>query len=131
MPSHLLILALFFWAADRPVETIYRYGGADHDWQLTQLRGADFTGTASITFPGATEIAGNGPCNSYSAQNILPYPWFKTGPIRATRMACPDLKQESAFFDALDDADLAIVEGDTLILSTEAGETLLIFKAAD
>lgn len=131
MPSFLLILALFFYAADRPVETIYRYGGTGHDWHLTEMNGTEYDGSATITFPGATQVAGQGPCNRFHTQNTLPYPWFKAGPIGSTRMACPDLATEAAFLKALEAADMAIVEGDTLTLSTEGGETLLIFKADD
>ncbi|MFK7836076.1 MAG: META domain-containing protein [Sulfitobacter sp.] len=130
MPSHAimaLLLALFVYTPD---ETVRRYGAADRSWHLVELRGSAFEAQATIAFPRRNVITGQAPCNRYTSSNITPYPWFDAGPIAATRMACPDLADESAFFKALEEATQAIVEGDTLTFSDETS-TLLIFKARD
>ena len=46
---------------------------------------------------------------------------FEIGPIGATRMACPELDAEAAFFAALRRVARAEVAGDVLILSDPGG----------
>lgn len=111
-------------------ETLRAYGAADKIWQVVELHGAAFAATATIAFPEEGRIRGKGPCNGYSATQDVPYPWFKAGPILATRMACPALAAESAYFNALSAATLSEVAGNTLILSNEDA-VLLVFKSAD
>jgi heat shock protein HslJ len=60
----------------------------------------------------------------------VPYPWFDAGPIASTRLACPALDAEVAFFAALGQATLIEVGGDTLILSNPDG-LKMVFTAAD
>ncbi|MEM9580800.1 MAG: META domain-containing protein [Pseudomonadota bacterium] len=43
-------------------------------------------------------------------------------------MACPDLAQETLYFDALERMSLVEVQGDTLILSNDTGEQM-VFRA--
>lgn len=122
-----LMLPLSACSAD---ETLRAYGAADKVWHLSELSGAAFTGQTTITFPEPGQIAGSAPCNRYVATQDAPYPWFKAGPIGATRRSCPDLTAETAYFAALAAATLSEVLGDTLILSDEDGP-LLVFKARD
>ncbi len=109
-------------------ETTRAYGAADKVWRLSELNGAPFTANATITFPQEGRLAGDAPCNSYSATLEVPYPWFETGPITATKRACPDLAAESAFFETLTRATLSEVLGDVLILSDPNGP-LMVFNA--
>lgn len=109
-------------------ETVRGYGGADMTWRLVELNGKKFNATVTLTFPEKGRIAGQGPCNGYSGSMTAPYPWFKTGPIAATKRACPDLAAESVFFNALGKATLSEVFDGTLMLSTEEG-TLMVFKS--
>lgn len=130
MPSHFfmaLLLALFVYTPDK---TLRRYGGAEREWHLVALKGKTFDGRATIQFPRRNVITGQGPCNRFSSTNITPYPWFDAGPVAATRMACPALPDETAFFEALENATIAVIEGDTLTLSDE-DTALLVFKARD
>ncbi|MCD2361295.1 META domain-containing protein [Sulfitobacter mediterraneus] len=109
-------------------ETLRGHGAADKIWVLAEAR--DFTATPSITltFPEQGRIVGQAPCNSYGTTMDVPYPWFETGPIAATKRACPELETEVAFFDALGSATLSEVFGNTLMLSDDDG-MLMVFRS--
>ena len=127
----LLIIALaafIFVKASGKDETISGYATPGVTWTLTELGGAPFPARATLTFPEQGQIAGKAPCNSYSATQSAPYPWFEVGPVAATKRACPDLPAEAAFFDALARVTLAEVAGEVLILSTEDGFEM-VFQA--
>ena len=115
-------------SACRGDETVSGYGAADRVWVLESVDGAPFVARAELEFPEQGKIAGQAPCNRFFADQTAPYPWFKPGPIGATRMACPDLEAEQAFFDALGAMSLSEVAGNTLILSNDAGREM-VFKA--
>ncbi|MGI3186383.1 META domain-containing protein [Nioella aestuarii] len=99
-------------------ETVTGY--ATGIWQLQHSQTAPIT--LDLTMRG--EISGRGPCNSYSAAQTAPYPWFEPGTIASTRAACPDLATEQAYLAALSRMQLAEVSGPVLILSNDRGETL-------
>lgn len=111
-------------------ETVAGYGAADKVWHLTELNGETFEANATLSFPEAGQIAGQGPCNRYSASMTVPYPWFQTGPVQSTRMACPDLDAENVFLTALQTMTLSEVLGDTLILRNDADQEL-VFKTSE
>lgn len=123
-----LLLGTLALSACNKDETVAGYGAADKVWQLVELDDAEVAFNATLTFPETGQIAGTAPCNSYSGSMTVPYPWFDAGPLAATRMACPDLDAETAFFTALDEMSLSEVLGDTLLLSNDAGRTM-VFKA--
>ncbi len=110
-------------------ETLTAYGAADRVWVLESLDGEAFGARAEIRFGPDGAVTGQAPCNRFFATQSAPYPWFELGPIGATRMACPDLAQETAFLSALATMRLAEIAGSTLILSTEAGREM-VFRAA-
>ncbi|MEM6304877.1 MAG: META domain-containing protein [Pseudomonadota bacterium] len=114
-----------------PDETIRAYGAGERVWQLSELSGAAFPATATLYFTDRHRIAGDAPCNSYTATMDIPYPWWGTGPIAATRRACPDLALETAFFTALSEATLSSTRDDQLVLSAEDGTPLLVFTPAE
>ena len=124
------ILCLIALLACKPDETIAGYGAAERVWVLTELDGAAFAAKATLQFPEPGRIAGDAPCNKYSGAMTAPYPWFEAGQMAVTRMACPDLVAESAFFEALSDMTQSEVSGDTLILTNEDGREM-VFKASD
>lgn len=111
-------------------ESVARYGAAGKVWVLEELDNAPFTARATLEFNGQEEVNGRAPCNGFGARQTAPYPWFKLGPIRATKRACPDLKAEGVFFKALGEMSLAEVSGDVLILSNDAGRSM-VFKVGD
>lgn len=110
-------------------ETVAAYGGADKTWQVVEVDGAAFPHRATLTFAETGTIQGEAPCNRYSASMTVPYPWFETGPIAQTKRSCPDAAAEAVFLAALADMTLSEVLGDTLVLSTPEGRSM-VFKAA-
>jgi heat shock protein HslJ len=69
-------------------------------WHLVGLEGQTVDWPASLRLDG-TSVGGKAPCNSWSGKNTASLPDVGIAAIRATRMACPDLQAESAFFEAL------------------------------
>jgi heat shock protein HslJ len=123
-----LLSALLGLALCERDETLSAYGAADKTWTAVELNGAPVSFTATITFPEPGRIEGRGPCNQFSAEQRVPYPWFEAGPIAATRRACPELAAERAYLDAIAAATISEVAGNTLLLSDDDG-VLLVFKA--
>lgn len=109
-------------------ETLTGYGAQGQEFVLQSINDADFPARATITFPEEGRIAGQGPCNSFTASQEVPYPWFKAGPIAATKRACPELDAEALFFTTLSQMTLSEVSGPNLILSTAEGEKM-VFRA--
>ena len=107
-------------------ETVAGYGGAGKIWRVTEIDGAQFTASATLAFSSAGRISGNAPCNSYSAEMKTPYPWFNVEAIQTTKQVCPDTGAENLFLAALSDMTLSEVLGDTLILSTPQGRTIIL-----
>lgn len=70
------------------------------EWHLVGLEGQAVGWKASLLIDGDS-VSGKAPCNSWGAKTTAALPAVSFGPIRATRMACPDLAAESAFFEAL------------------------------
>ena len=120
-----VLLVLGACAAD---ETVSGYAGVCSNWALSPEAGFGDRVTLSLPEPG--RVAGQAPCNRYNAVQTAPYPWFELGPIASTRMACPDLQKETAFFAALGSMTISEVSGDVLILSNEAGERLTFQRNA-
>lgn len=111
-----------------PDETISGFAKTDTTYVLTSLNGTAFVTRATINFPQEGMIAGAAPCNSYSAAQTAPYPWFAVGPIAATRMACAELAAETDFFEALAAMSIAEVNGPILLLSNITGAEM-VFQA--
>jgi heat shock protein HslJ len=70
------------------------------------------------------QISGQAACNRYSVTNRAKLPALQLGPIRATRMACPWLAEEQAYFDALSRMTALRIAGGTLLLTGPAGERM-------
>ncbi len=121
-----LILLLSLFTVGCSDETISGYADRDAVYRLTELGGEPFTAKATISFPEEGRAVGQGPCNTWSAEQSVPYPWIDLGPIAATRRACPDLEAEAKFFEALASVSLAEVSGNVLLLT---GEVEMVFKA--
>ena len=109
-------------------ESLAKYGAAGKVWALSEIDGEAFGARATMEFDKAGWITGQAPCNRYSVQQKAPYPWFEAGRAMVTKMACPDLESETAFFRALSDMTLSEVGNEVLILSNDAGRTM-VFKA--
>ncbi|MGB5556972.1 MAG: META domain-containing protein [Paracoccaceae bacterium] len=109
-------------------ETISGFTDPSANYALAELDGLRFAARATISFPQEGQVKGSGPCNGYSAEQTVPYPWFQLSAVRATRRACPDLPREAEFFAALNEMTLIEASGDTLILRNEAGREM-VFRA--
>lgn len=123
----ILVLAMFGVSACVD-ESISGYAGTGVKYHLVDIDGVPFTAPATITFPEEGRVVGQAPCNRYFATQTEYYPWFGLIDYGATRMACPDLAQETAFFLALEDMTLSEVVGGTLILSNTDGRQM-VFEA--
>lgn len=123
--SRLVIALVFATAACQTDETVSAYSGDKQAFNLVAIDGAAFAASATIDLSQAGRIQGTAPCNQYFAGQTAPYPWFEAGPIGATRMACPDLAAETAFFEALGTMTFAEVLDDTLLLSNSDGREML------
>ena len=106
-------------------ETLTGYGAAETQWVLQEIDGAAFDAQAVLEFPEEGVLRGQAPCNTFSGQQTVPYPWFKAENLAVTRLACPDLPAETAFFEALQAMTLAEVGVDTLFLSNDAGRKMV------
>ncbi|MFQ6553518.1 META domain-containing protein [Aestuariibius insulae] len=118
----LIALVALGLAACTPDETVTAYGGAG-TWALTEIAGEEASGTLTLGPDGA--VTGVGPCNRFTARQTAPYPWFELTPLAITKIACPDLEAEQRYVQALSDAAVAEVSGDTLLLSTDTGLELV------
>jgi heat shock protein HslJ len=126
----LLTLPVLLLAACQTDETVSGYADPSVVYVLQELDGAAFPARATISFPEPGRVAGEGPCNRYTARQAVPYPWIQIGEIAATRRACPDLAAEAAYLAALRSVTLAEAAGDVLILSGDAGPEM-VFRAQD
>ncbi len=117
-----LVLALAGCAGD---EGVRAYGAAEMTWVLASIDGVKVPSSATLEFPEPGRVSGQGPCNRWSATQTAPYPWFKLGPVAATRMACPDIKAEQLFFAALAEMTISEVSGRVLVLNNEAGREMV------
>jgi len=126
--KYLAIFALFYVAACQSDETVTAYTQGATVFRLVSIDDTAFPASATIDLTKAGKISGRGPCNSYFADQSVPYPWFDAGPIASTRMACPALNLETIFFEALGAMTLAETAGRTLILSTDTGREM-VFQA--
>lgn len=108
-----------------PDETVSGYAETTTIWRLTEIDGAPFSAAATITFPEEGIVTGRGPCNAFTATQSVPLPWIEIRDIAATRMACPDLAAEAAFFAALQDMTLVEVTLDILLLTTPEGREMV------
>ena len=122
-----LIFILLALAACKTDETISGYTDADATWTLVEMDAKPFPARATIAFPTKGNVTGQAPCNSYISTQTAPLPWFKLGPIIATKMACADLNLETRFFEALTAMTLAEVAGNTIILTNDMGREM-VFK---
>ena len=126
MRTALLALTLAFLGCGD--ETVSGYASPGATYRLVEVSGAPFAARATITFPEEGQVAGEAPCNRWSAAQNVPYPWFELGPVAATRRACPGLEAEGLFFSMLGKMSLAEVQGPVLILSNDVGAEM-VFEA--
>lgn len=123
------LLGLALLAACAGDETVTAYGAAGPLWSLTEMDGAPPPAPLTLSFETPGEIAGQAPCNAFSAQITAPYPWFALGPVAMTKRGCPDLAAEARLMARLSAMTLAEASGPLLILRNDAGARM-VFTAA-
>ncbi|WP_158965389.1 META domain-containing protein [Chachezhania sediminis] len=87
-------------------------------WVLQALNGEAFPPSeATLIFGDDGRISGAAPCNQYSAKLQSQPPAFQVGPIASTRMACPEMQEETAFFNALGVVTSMTLDGNNMVLN--------------
>lgn len=105
------------------------------DWVLTDLAGTPALpgGKATLGFPEAGRVAGNGSCNRFTGGVVISGDTLKMGPLASTRMACVDndvSKQEDAYFKALNAATRYAYQDPYLLIYSEGFDKPLRFTRA-
>ena len=93
-------------------------------WVLTDLVGTPALpgGKATLAFPEAGRVAGNGSCNRFTGSVTIANDSLKMGPLASTRMACIDndvSKQEDTYLKALGAATRYAYEAPYLLIYAE------------
>lgn len=105
------------------------------EWMLADLAGTPVIANskASLAFPEAGRVAGNGSCNRFTGSVTITGDTLKFGPLASTRMACMDggvSAQEDAYLKALNAANrYEIGNGDLLIYATGYEKPLRFTRA--
>jgi heat shock protein HslJ len=90
------------------------------EWRLEELAGARVldSATATLAFPQAGRVAGNGSCNRFAGPVEIRADSISFGPLVMTRMACADAinKQEASYVRALEGAERFSISGSRLSL---------------
>ena len=89
------------------------------DWVLTMIDDKPAAFSATLNLGEAGRAVGQAPCNRYSATVTRAGTAFKFGPIAATRMACAQLEEETAFFELL--SNVTSAEGGYGFLTLKSG----------
>lgn len=94
--------------------------------QPTQIR------TPSVEFAAEDRIAGGGGCNQFSGVYEAANGAIAVRALGWTEMACdtPVMRQETAFFTVLDEADQYQRDGERLVLTTGAGRFMVLTPRA-
>ncbi|HTC42523.1 MAG TPA: META domain-containing protein [Candidatus Acidoferrales bacterium] len=105
------------------------------EWVLTDLAGtlALPGGKATLVFPEAGRVAGNGSCNRFTGALTITGDALKIGPLASTRMACVDesvSKQEDAYLKALGGATRYSYQDPDLLIYCEGFDKPLRFVRA-
>lgn len=88
---------------------------------------------SKLQFVSASQVAGNGGCNSFGGSVTIAGDTLVAGPLAATQMACSTavMDQEARFFKALARARSARMENGLLYLRDESGADILRFARLD
>ncbi|MGD8963272.1 MAG: META domain-containing protein [Desulfobacterales bacterium] len=101
------------------------------DWVLEEIDGEAVVDRVQSTlrFQANDRIAGWGGCNRYFTNIRSGRDFIKVGPIGSTRRICPPvvMEQEELFLDALQKSRSIRMEGDQLVIESEATRRPLKF----
>lgn len=101
-------------------------------WRLVELNGSPADDAVSSTLViSAGNVGGNGGCNTFGGELKLTATSIDISQIISTMMACDGLRQEQAYFAALEAADAySIVDGD-LVLGSPGASNLARLSPAE
>lgn len=107
----------------------------DTEWVLVDLAGTPALpgGKATLLFPEAGRVAGNGSCNRFTGSVVITGDTLKMGPLASTRMACMDndvSKQEDTYLKALGAATRYEYHDPDLLIYAEGFDKPLRFTRA-
>lgn len=100
------------------------------DWHLIGIEGMPVSWGATLRIEG-DRIGGQAPCNRWFAMNKAALPALNLSAIGATRMACPDLAQETAYFESLAAMQRAEVDQGRLFLIGPEGRVMEFARDPD
>ena len=134
-PRWIATLALPLLAGLSACATPASPGGAPSlvgtEWRLEDLGGAGVLDRvpATLAFPEAGRVAGNGSCNRFFGSYTLVQDRIAFGQMGMTRMACAGAvgEQENRYMAALQKAQRVQVQGSTLTLNVEGMDKPLRF----
>lgn len=93
------------------------------EWRLQSIGGQPALPqpAATLAFPQAGQVAGQGACNRFFGTADIDRDRVTFGPLGSTRMACPGgaSEQESRYLTALQKAQRYEVQGDTLLIHSQ------------
>ncbi|TPE48305.1 META domain-containing protein [Amaricoccus solimangrovi] len=110
-------VAACVYAAEEPAVPEGNWLLPGTSWKLVELDGAPFTANAVATLTEDGRIAGQAPCNTFSAEYGGHWPAITFTPTARTRRACPDLAAENAFFAALGKVNHGEMLEDSMLLT--------------
>jgi heat shock protein HslJ len=103
-------------------------------WSLEELGGKAVIANsrATLTFPEAGKVAGNGSCNRFTGAAAINGSAIKLGPLASTRMMCEGRAstQEAAYLKALEGAQRFELKDGKLYLYVSGAEKELVFRGA-
>lgn len=99
-------------------------------YQLVELNGRPFLPNANIHFEGEGRIAGEAPCNLWTANQVATYPRFNVENLIATKRFCEDMSEETVFFSALSVANRQSLSNGVLILTDARGRRMVFRELA-
>lgn len=80
-------------------------------WRIVAIDGQPFSARGTIDFSEPGRAFGEAPCNRWTGSYEGPLPAFVLKGVAVTRMACPDMKEEARFLEALSAMTEARTEG--------------------
>jgi len=100
-----LITVLLFWISSAATSQAQQITLTGSEWLLEDLGGSGVLDRieATLTFPSADKVSGNGSCNRFFGPAQIDGEKIELGPLGSTRMSCPEavMNQETEYLNAL------------------------------
>ena len=104
------------------------------DWKLVELNGGAVSPGEGkdlhMILRGEDQVGGYAGCNQFTGSMTVTGDGLSVGPIASTRRMCQDvMEQESAFLQALENAQRYSISGEDLAIENASGEVTMRFVA--